>query len=118
MPQIGVQSTFLEPVELHEVPVATLDPEPPRVVSSPKTPRHVHEKTNLLDRLRRDKGSWSSNHPRHRLLDALYGFTKYQQRHKEELERLKGLYSKVTKQQHKVWSCQNHTHPVLLGNND
>ena len=64
--------------------------------------RHVSEKKSLLKRLDRKSGKWGPHHPRHRLLDALWGFVRYHKRQAEELERLKKLYKNVPKSHHKV----------------
>lgn len=72
------------------------------MVPEPTTLRHIHEKQHLLQRLRRDKGKWNSSHPRHRLLDALFGYVDYYERQAAEIERLRGLYKKVTQTQHEV----------------
>ncbi|KAK0388834.1 hypothetical protein NLU13_5077 [Sarocladium strictum] len=66
------------------------------------TPRHADEKERLLKRLSKSSGKWNNHHPRHRLLDALHGFTRYYARQNEEIERLRGLYKKVTKSQKKL----------------
>ncbi|KAH7161735.1 N2227-like protein-domain-containing protein [Dactylonectria macrodidyma] len=96
MPLVGTDS--LKPldslVEVHEV-IVTVE----QVSSAPTNPRHIQEKARLLETLARPKGTLPSNHPRHRLLDALHGFTKYQERQKAELDRLKGLYKRVSKAQ-------------------
>lgn len=64
--------------------------------------RHEKEKTELLQRLSRGTGKWDSSHPRHRLLDALYGFRKYFDRNMDEVKRWKKLYKGVSRQQKKV----------------
>ncbi|OAA53374.1 N2227-like protein [Cordyceps fumosorosea ARSEF 2679] len=56
-----------------------------------KGSRHEAMKVRLLQSLQRDR-NWSSAHPRHRLLDALYGFQSYYERQQVELERFRGLY--------------------------
>ncbi|KAJ6785486.1 hypothetical protein PWT90_01196 [Aphanocladium album] len=61
-----------------------------------KGSRHEAEKERLLQLLRRDH-NWSSTHPRHRLLDALFGFQSYYERQQAELERFRGLYKHVSK---------------------
>ncbi|KFH46067.1 hypothetical protein ACRE_030450 [Hapsidospora chrysogenum ATCC 11550] len=76
--------------------------------SAPETQRHTEEKKRLLDRLRRDKGNWNTNHPRHRLLDALHGYSRYHQRQTEELQRLRDLYTKAKKSQRKL--LEKHIH--------
>lgn len=81
-------------------------------VSFPDTPRHVAEKKKLLDRLqRKDNDKWTSSHARHRLLDALYAYAKYYPRQIEELDRLKGLYNKVSGPQRAVSNTQT---PLLF----
>ncbi|KJZ67967.1 hypothetical protein HIM_03754 [Hirsutella minnesotensis 3608] len=67
--------------------------------SQPTSPRHEQEKSRLLETLDRRKGTWNANHPRRRLLDALHGFLKYQERQSTELSRLRGLYKNVPKSQ-------------------
>ncbi|KAM3446915.1 hypothetical protein MY3296_009221 [Beauveria thailandica] len=61
-----------------------------------KGSRHESEKERLLQSLRRDR-NWSSTHPRHRLLDALFGFQSYYERQQVELERFRGLYKHLSK---------------------
>ncbi|KAM5356833.1 hypothetical protein ACJ41O_003479 [Fusarium nematophilum] len=82
------------PIEVHEV-VVTLE----QVSGEPNTPRHVEAKKKLLRNMDRKEGTWNNHHSRHRLLDALYGFSKYYERQKVELDRLEGLYKYVTKAQ-------------------
>ncbi|XWW96222.1 hypothetical protein V2A60_004195 [Cordyceps javanica] len=57
---------------------------------------HEAEKERLLKSLQRDH-TWSSSHPRHRLLDALFGFQNYYERQQVELERFRGLYKHLSK---------------------
>lgn len=100
------------PVEVHEV-LITLE----QIPGEPSTPRHVEAKKNLAKVMARDSGAWSSHHSRHRLLDALYGYSKYYERQKIELDRFKGLYKSVTKAQKSVslstrvnlFTCRHHT---------
>ncbi|KAK4103155.1 N2227-domain-containing protein [Parathielavia hyrcaniae] len=47
-------------------------------------------------------GTWNEHHPRHRLLEALRGFSAYAEVQQAEISRLKGLYSHVPKKQKKV----------------
>ena len=56
----------------------------------------------LLQRLDRGRGKWDASHTRHRLLDALYGFSKYFDRNVEDVRRWKKLYNGVSRQQKKV----------------
>lgn len=51
--------------------------------------------------------SWSSTHPRHRLLDALFGFQSYYERQQAELERFRGLYKHVSKKHKTVRNRTN-----------
>ena len=97
-----METPFIEPIEVHQVHITIEEHELPQMAPEPTTLRHIHEKQHLLQRLRRDKGKWNSNHPRHRLLDALFGYVDYYERQAAEVERLRGLYKKVTKSQHEV----------------
>ncbi|ATY65354.1 methyltransferase [Cordyceps militaris] len=58
--------------------------------------RHEAERARLMLSLRRDH-TWSSTHPRHRLLDALVGYQNYYERQLVELERFRGLYKHVSR---------------------
>lgn len=90
--------TLSSPIEVvHEV-VVTLE----QIAGEPNTPRHVEAKKKLMSNMARDAGTWNKNHPRHRLLDALYGFSKYHERQKVELDRFEGFYKHVTKSQRAV----------------
>ncbi|RGP81756.1 hypothetical protein FLONG3_141 [Fusarium longipes] len=70
-----------------------------QVAGAPNTPRHVEAKKKLTKSMARGWGNWSGHHPRHRLLDALYGYSRYYERQKSELNRLEGLYKHVSKAQ-------------------
>ncbi|KAM4062697.1 hypothetical protein HRG_007521 [Hirsutella rhossiliensis] len=61
--------------------------------------RHGEERSRLLGTLDKRNGKWTANHARHRLLDALHGFTRYRERQAAELKRLRGLYKNVSKAQ-------------------
>ncbi|KAI8685282.1 hypothetical protein NCS55_00199100 [Fusarium keratoplasticum] len=90
-----LSGTLSSPIEVvHEV-VVTLE----QFAGEPNTPRHVEAKKKLMGNMARDAGTWNKNHPRHRLLDALYGFSKYHERQKVELDRFEGFYKHVTKAQ-------------------
>ncbi|KAL4726610.1 hypothetical protein ACLX1H_005498 [Fusarium chlamydosporum] len=69
------------------------------VSSAPNTPRHVEVKKKLAKAMARGWGNWNGHHPRHRLLDALYGYSRYYERQKAELDRLEGLYKHVSRAQ-------------------
>ncbi|KAJ6000290.1 hypothetical protein N7481_000699 [Penicillium waksmanii] len=64
--------------------------------------RHEEEHTRLQARLDRGSQVWDGNHPRQRLLTALYGFRQYKERHLEEIQRWRSLYKKVSKSQQKT----------------
>lgn len=66
------------------------------------SPRHRQEKAHLMKRMDSKHGKWSATHPRYRLLEALFGFTKYRERNMAELERWRNLYKNVGKKQKKV----------------
>lgn len=70
--------------------------------AKPDTERHLKEKQLLQQRLGKKQGVWNEHHPRHRLLEALRGFSAYAETQQTELNRLKGLHSHVSKQQKKV----------------
>lgn len=67
-----------------------------------ESPRHRQEKVHLMKRMDRKHGKWNTVHPRYRLLEALYGFTKYRERNLAELDRWRSMYSNVGKSQKKV----------------
>lgn len=67
-----------------------------------ESPRHRQEKAHLMKRMSRKHGKWNTAHPRYRLLEALYGFTKYRERNMVEVGRWRSLYSNVSKAQKKV----------------
>ncbi|GAB0140155.1 hypothetical protein EsHS_00000791 [Epichloe bromicola] len=50
----------------------------------------------------RQHGTWSPNHPRYRLLDALHGFAKYYERQRADVDRLRDLYTNVSKAQKRL----------------
>ncbi len=66
------------------------------------TSRHRREKLQLLKRMDKKSGRWGTSHPRYRLLEALWAYTKYRESHKAELDRWRSLYKSVGKQQKKV----------------
>ncbi|CAG7566342.1 unnamed protein product [Fusarium equiseti] len=70
-----------------------------QISGAPNTPAHVEAKKKLDKSMARGWGNWNVHHPRHRLLDALYGYSRYYERQKAELDRLQGLYKHVSKAQ-------------------
>jgi hypothetical protein len=70
--------------------------------SASDSPRHRQEKAHLMKRMARKHGNWGSSHPRYRLFESLFSFSKYHERNMAELDRLRGLYNNVGKAQKKV----------------
>ncbi|KAL9573102.1 hypothetical protein ACKAV7_002787 [Fusarium commune] len=66
---------------------------------NPDTPRHVEAKKKLDKSMAIGWGNWNAQHPRHRLLDALYGYSRYYERQKAEVDRFEGLYKHVSRAQ-------------------
>lgn len=71
-------------------------------VNMQASPRHRQEKAHLMKRMDRKSGKWGSSHPRHRLLEALFGYTRYRERNMAELDRWRSLYKSVGKKQKKA----------------
>ncbi|KAH9876594.1 hypothetical protein J1614_003725 [Plenodomus biglobosus] len=63
------------------------------------TARQRQEKAHLLKRMNRKSGKWGPSHPRYRLLEALFGFSKYRERNMADLDRWRSLYKNVGKKQ-------------------
>jgi hypothetical protein len=78
------------------------------------SPRHRQEMAHLMKRMDRKHGSWGTNHPRHRLLDALFGFSKYRERSMAELDRWRDLYTNVGKKQKRVGANGRLTVSLLI----
>lgn len=55
-----------------------------------------------MKRMDRKHGKWGPTHPRYRLLEALFGFSKYRERNLAELNRWRSLYKNVSKKQKQV----------------
>lgn len=105
----------VEPFHIQdELPVAQ-DPMqmgamPPQVAA--QSPRHRREKAHLMKRMGRKNGKWGSSHPRYRLLEALTAYTKYRDTNMAEMERWRGLYKKVGKQQKKASTITGHAYKL------
>lgn len=69
---------------------------------NPDTPRHVEAKKKLDKSMAIGWGNWNAQHPRHRLLDALYGYRRYHERQKAEVDRFEGLYKHASRAQRSV----------------
>ncbi|KAL4947082.1 N2227-like protein-domain-containing protein [Aspergillus filifer] len=65
-------------------------------------PRQEVENLNLQTRLSRATGKWNASHPRHRLLMALYGFTRYKQLNLAEVKKWRDMYKHVPKTQKNI----------------
>ncbi|KAL4863510.1 hypothetical protein BDV12DRAFT_177438 [Aspergillus spectabilis] len=68
----------------------------------PPNPRQEAEYIRLQQRLSKSTGTWDKSHPRHRLLTALWGFSRYKERNLAEVNRWRDLYKHVSKPQKKV----------------
>lgn len=68
-----------------------------------------------MQALKRDS-NWSSTHPRHRLLDALFGFQSYYERQQTELERFRGLYKHVSRKHKTVKATHSPFNVFYRGN--
>ncbi|KAI4955059.1 hypothetical protein J4E86_006371 [Alternaria arbusti] len=64
--------------------------------------RHRREKLQLLKRMDKKSGKWGTSHPRYRLLEVLWAYTRYRERHMAELDRWRSLYKSVSKKQKKT----------------
>ncbi|KAK6343462.1 hypothetical protein TWF730_011051 [Orbilia blumenaviensis] len=60
------------------------------------TPRARQEKQRLLKQLSRGHGSWGDQHPRKKLLDALYSYSRYSERNIPDVSRWRQLYGHVS----------------------
>ncbi|CBF84632.1 uncharacterized protein ANIA_11151 [Aspergillus nidulans FGSC A4] len=80
----------------------TLDSNPVSNSSVPSIDHNTRQNTEyvrLQSRLDRTSGTWGASHPRHRLLMALYGFSRYKERSSAEVKRWRDLYKHVPKSQ-------------------
>ncbi|TPX07582.1 uncharacterized protein E0L32_010681 [Thyridium curvatum] len=62
--------------------------------------RHLDEKARLLERMSRKHGKFDEHHPRNRLLDALYSFSRYAELNRADLDRWRDHYRYVSRRQH------------------
>ncbi|KAJ8111501.1 hypothetical protein OPT61_g5919 [Boeremia exigua] len=81
---------------------AAQDPLSMGSMGAEESPRHRQEKAHLVKRMDRKTGKWDRIHPRHRLLEALYGFSKYRERNMVELDKWRTMYASVGKAQKKT----------------
>jgi hypothetical protein len=67
------------------------------------SPRHVAEKRRLLETLKRaDDQNWTTDHPRFRLLQAMHGFIRHQERYTDQLDTWEESYLGLPVAQKKV----------------
>lgn len=103
----------VEPLHIQDGLPATQDPMQMGAMlpqAAAQLPRHRHEKAHLMKRMSRKNGKWGSSHPRYRLLEALTAYAKYRDTNMAELERWKGLYKNVGKQQKKASTITAHAY--------
>lgn len=91
-----------EQMFIDEINAAAQDPMQIGSMTSPGQPRQRQEKAHLMKRMNRKTGKWGTGHPRYRLLEALYGFSKYRERNLAELKRWKDMYGNVKSGQRQV----------------
>ncbi|TGJ65954.1 hypothetical protein EYR41_009888 [Orbilia oligospora] len=65
-------------------------------LNSTNTPRAKDEKRRLLKELSRAHGKWGDQHPRKKLLDALFSYSRYFERNIPDVNRWRQLYSHVS----------------------
>lgn len=85
-----------------------------QLVQASLASRHDVEKERLLFVMSRQHGTWSPNHPRYRLLDALHGFSKYDERQRAGVDRLRDLYALMPRAQKKVFTVSLPLHLPLV----
>jgi hypothetical protein len=95
-------------VFIDEAGLPAQDPIQMGSMSPTEFPRQRQEKAHMMKRMDRKSGKWTSAHPRYRLLEALYSFSRYRERNLAELKRWKDMYSNVKSKQKQV---SNRTRP-------
>lgn len=68
----------------------------------PDTPRHREEKKALMRRMSKKTGTWNGSHPRWRLLTALHGFYRYEERQQADLGKWRGYYAHLQPKQREL----------------
>ncbi|EAQ89255.1 hypothetical protein CHGG_05874 [Chaetomium globosum CBS 148.51] len=88
---VGVDATNPQYLvyEVHEVEVVLAENDRPSRPSD--TQRQIEEKEKLLQRLSKNYGTWNEHHARHRLLEALRGFSAYADTQQAELNRVERI---------------------------
>jgi hypothetical protein len=95
----------IAPISAHELLDSIRNPlqmgaMPSRDISD--SSRHRQEEAHLVKRMDRKNGKWNLSHPRYRLLEALFSYSKYRDSNIAELDRWRNLYKNVGKQQKNV----------------
>lgn len=78
------------------------------ISTEPTSPRHVAEKKRLLETLKRPDGNeLPKDHPRYRLLQAMHGYLRHQERYIAQLTNWEKSYSDLPEAQKKVSTLDN-----------
>ncbi|KAF2431357.1 N2227-domain-containing protein [Tothia fuscella] len=64
--------------------------------------RHVAEKKRLIQSYEKSEENWSVTHPRYRMLQALHGFVRYQERYQAQVQEWREAYESLPEAQRKV----------------
>ncbi|QDS77719.1 hypothetical protein FKW77_004204 [Venturia effusa] len=74
--------------------------------TEPNSPRHIAEKERVLEWLKRpegpEEGELKQDHPRYRLLQAMHGYLRYQERYITQLQTWEKSYNDLPEAQRKV----------------
>jgi hypothetical protein len=98
----------VDQVFIDEAGLPAQDPMQMGSMTLTESPRQRQEKAHLMKRMDRKSGKWTSTHPRYRLLETLYSFSRYRERNLAELKRWRDMYSNVKSKQRQV---SNRTRP-------
>lgn len=88
---LGLETTYVT------VTNSTISPGQPDIVL-----QQEKENESLHKRLQRGAGKWDSSHPRHRLLSALYGYSRYREKNLENVNRWRDFYKRIPSKQRSV----------------
>jgi hypothetical protein len=92
----------VDQVFIDEAGLPAQDPMQVGSMPPPESPRQRQEKAHLMKRMNRKSGKWTPTHPRYRLLETLYSFSRYRERNLAELERWRDMYGNVKSKQRQV----------------
>lgn len=70
--------------------------------TEPNSHRHLAEKKRLLETLKRDGDKLAKDHPRYRLLQAMHGYMRHQERYIDQLEVWESSFLGLPEPQKKV----------------